>query len=66
MNVTLARMVRALRVHELSTMNADSLARWIERADEALLWYATIEYNSRDLSDVQLQSKANEALGGIK
>jgi len=64
MNV--ARTIRDLRKHELSTTEADELARSIARAHEALKWYASADYGPNCKADVNVRARAVEALRGIE
>lgn len=64
--INLARTVTALRVHELTTTNADVLAWWITKAHEALRWYATADFGPDCRATAAVRAKATDALKGVE
>jgi len=66
MPLNLSRTIAALRTHELPTADADALAAWIERAHDALRWYASADYGPKCRADAQVRMRAVEALKGVE
>jgi len=64
--MNLSRTVRDLRVHDLTTAQADELACAIEKMHEALKWYASADYGQGCRADVSVRWRAVAALKGIE
>ena len=64
--MNLARSLYHLRVHDLTTAQADELARVIEKMQDALKWYASADYGPNCKADVSVRARAVEALRGVE